>query len=244
MITESTNSRMKVEIWSDVTCVFCYMSKRKFETALSVFEYAPDIEIVWRSFQLLPDLKSEPHKSFYQSLAEISGMSLEQAKAACDKVKDAAALVGLVYDFDKAKPANTFNAHRFSHLAKAKGLQAGAEELLFKSYFTDGRNIDDVSTLVEMGTALGLNGQETRTILEGDHYTSEVRDDIRDARQTGVAGVPYYLFNGKHVVIGDRDTQELLQVLEKAYAEWAKDNPRRQMEIIEGQSCMPGGRCQ
>ncbi|MDP4264567.1 MAG: DsbA family oxidoreductase [Bacteroidota bacterium] len=235
---------MKVEIWSDVTCVFCYMSKRKFESAISVFKNASDIEITWRSFQLLPDLKSEPHKSFYQSLSENSGMSLEQSKAACDQVKDAAALVGLIYDFDKAKPVNTFNAHRFSHLAKAKGLQTEAEELLFKSYFTDGRNIDDISTLVELGTTLGLNSQETRTILEGDRYTSEVRDDIRVAQQMGVPGVPYYLFNSKHIVTGDRDTQALLQVLEKAYAEWTEDNLQRQAEVTEGKSCMPGGRCQ
>ena len=243
MITESTNTKMNVEIWSDVVCPFCYIAKRKFDAALSDFKNVFDIEIIWRSFQLAPGAKSEPGKNFYQALSEHSGMSLEQSKSACDHVTHMAAQMGLVYDFSKAISVNTFNAHRFSHFAKDKGLQTEAEEILLKAYFSDGKNVDDVSTLAELGTTIGLNGAETRTMLESSRYADEVRDDIHLAQQMGVKGVPFFLFNGKHSLSGVQDAGTFRQSLEEAYAAWTEENRHQSMEAINGQSCTLDGLC-
>src|ERR1700712_3645069 len=125
---------MKVEIWSDVMCPFCYIGKRKFETALSQFDENKNIEIVWKSFQLAPDLKTTPDKNIHQFLADHKGMSLAQAKGLNDRVAGVAAQSGLEYNFDKAIPANSFKAHRFTHFAKQHHLQDKAEESLFKAY--------------------------------------------------------------------------------------------------------------
>jgi predicted DsbA family dithiol-disulfide isomerase len=244
MITDSTNVKMNVEIWSDVVCPFCYMAKRKFEAALSGFKDVSNIEIIWRSFQLAPGAKSEPDKSFYQALSEHSGMSMEQSKTACDQVTQAAAQMGLIYDFDKAISANTFNAHRFSHFAKSKGLQNDAEEGLLKAYFTSGKNIDDVSTLVELGMAIGLDGEETKAVLESSDYADEVREDIRVAQQTGVIAVPFFRFNGKHSLSGVQDTRTFSKALEDAYAGWLNDRRHTETELTIGRSCTIDGFCQ
>jgi predicted DsbA family dithiol-disulfide isomerase len=243
MITESTNIKMKVEIWSDVACPFCYIAKRKFEAALSRFKNVSNIDIIWRSFQLAPGAKSEPGKNFYHALSEHSGMSVEQSKAACDEVTHTAAQMGLVYDFSKAISVNTFNAHRFSHFAKDKGLQTEAEEILLKAYFTDGKNVDDVLTLAELGRAIGLSGAKTRTVLASSRYADEVYNDIHLAQQMGVKAVPFYLLNGKLSLSGIQDPGTFLQSLEEAYAAWAEDNRHKSTPAINGQSCTLGGIC-
>ena len=240
---ESTNAKMKVEIWSDVTCGFCYIGKRKFEDALSVFKNASNIEIIWRSFQLAPEAKSERGKSFYQALSEHSGMSIDQSKSASDQLTHIAAKMGLVYDFEKAISVNTFNAHRFSHFAKDQEVQTEAEEVLFKAYFTDGKNIDDVSTLVELGGVIGLNEAETKTILEGDHYADEVRVDLHRAQQIGVTRVPTFVIDGKHTFSGVQQTEAFLQTLEVAYGLWLEDNRITSGGLASGESCSLDGLC-
>ena len=127
--------KMKVEIWSDVMCPFCYIGKRKFEKALEQFPDADKIEIEWKSFQLNPDLETNPDLSSHESLAAHKGISVEQAKAMSDQVVQMAAGEGLTYHLDKAVVANSFNAHRFSHLAKKHGVQHKAEEALFRGVF-------------------------------------------------------------------------------------------------------------
>lgn len=214
---------MKIEIWSDIVCPFCYIGKRKFENALSQFKDKDQIEIEWKSFQLSPDKKTAPDKSVYQYLAEHKGMSLDVAKSMSAQVTDAARKVGLDYDFDKAIPANTFNAHRFLHLAKRHGLQDPAEEVLFKAYFTDGKNIDDIPTLVELGKELGLDVNEVKTVLESDQYAAEVNQDITEAQYLGLRSVPSFVFDRKALVAGAQDSKLFLEVLEKTFAEWEKD---------------------
>lgn len=237
MIMESANNKMKVEIWSDITCPFCYIGKRKFETAVSGFKDASNIEVIWKSFELVPNLKSEPGKNIYHFLSEHTGMSLEAAKNAGDQLANTAEQAGLIYDFDKVIPAKSFNAHRFSHLAKSHGLQNEAEEKLFKAYFTEGKNIDDISTLVQLGVEMGLDTEETKNILESNQYADEVRDDIHDAQQVGARGVPFFVLNRKHTIQGAQGSPTFLQILEDAYAEWMKDNPQIFPKVTEGEFC-------
>jgi predicted DsbA family dithiol-disulfide isomerase len=234
---------MQVEIWSDVMCPFCYIGKRKFENALSQFKDNENIDIVWKSFQLAPGMKTAPHKNIHEFLAEHKGMSLAQAKGLNDQVANSAKQVGLDYNFDKAIPANSFNAHRFSQLAKQHDVQDAAEESLFKAYFTDGKNIDDTATLVEIGEAIGLSPAETKSVLESDQYAKEVHYDIAEARQIGVNGVPFFVFDRKYAVSGAQDSKVFLETLETSFAEWRKDNPAVQLAVTEGPSCKIGEDC-
>lgn len=240
---KTTENKMKVEIWSDIMCPFCYIGKRKFETALSQFSHASDVEIVWKSFLLSPDMKTAPDKNIHQFLAEHKDISIEQARNLNNQVALSAQQNGLVYNFDKTIPANSFNAHRLSHLAKQHGLQDDAEEILFKAYFTDGKNIDDISTLIQLGVEIGIDENEVKTALENNSYADEVRQDVYLARQIGVRGVPFFLFNNKLAVTGAQDSSVFLNTLEKALSEWKKENSQSTTEIIDGQFCDTEGEC-
>src|SRR5580765_1227921 len=147
---------MKVEIWSDVTCTHCYTAKRQFERALSQFKNSDKIEIIWRSFELAPEFKTDPDKFLPAFLQELRGISLDQAQDMIDHVTNAAKGVGLEYNLNKAIPANSFNAHRLSHFAKAMGVQDKMEERMFKAYFLEGKNIDDIPSLTELAKEIGL----------------------------------------------------------------------------------------
>lgn len=151
---------MKVEIWSDVMCPFCYIGKRRFEDALQQFDGKDKVEVEWKSFQLNPDMQTTPSINISQYLADVKGWTLDYAKEMNAHVTQMAAEVGLTYDFDRAVVANSFNAHRFSHFAKQHGLGDVAEEALFKAYFTLGKNTDDLHTLADLGEEIGLNRDE------------------------------------------------------------------------------------
>jgi predicted DsbA family dithiol-disulfide isomerase len=205
---------MKVEIWSDVMCPFCYIGKRKFEMALNQFEGKKNVQVVWKSFQLNPDLKTNPDKNINQYLAEIKGWTVEHAIQMNDHVTQIANEVGLKYNMDKALVANSFDAHRFSHLAKKYNLQNEAEEQLFKAYFTDGKNTADFETLIQLGAEIGLDAGEIKQMLESDDYSEAVRMDIYEAQQIGVSGVPFFLFIDKYTITGAQDSSVFLQAME------------------------------
>lgn len=210
---------MKVEIWSDIMCPFCYIGKRRFEKALEQFEHKDNVEITWKSFQLNPEMKTSPGKSINEYLAEIKGWSIEQAKEVNDRVTQMAKGVGLKYDFDKAVVANSFDAHRLIQLAKSKGKGDIAEEYLFRAYFTEGKNIADHSVLTEAGTEIGLDAAEVKRMLEGKGYAENVEEDINESQQIGVRGVPFFVFDRKYAVSGAQETETFLEVLQKAWGQ-------------------------
>lgn len=214
--------KMKIEIWSDVMCPFCYIGKRKFEKAMAQFTDKENIELVWKSYQLSPDLKTDTSKNIHQYLADHKGMSLEEATRLNNQVTQMASEVGLTYDFDKSVVANSFNAHRFAHFAKKYNKQNEAEEKLFQVYFTEGKNIDDLQTLVNIGIEIGLDAAELKSALETDMFADDVRTDIYEAHQVGVRGVPFFVFNRKFAVSGAQNPNTFLQALEKSYEDWAE----------------------
>jgi len=238
-----TNQKMQIEIWSDIMCPFCYIGKRNFENALAQFPYKEKTEVIWKSFQLVPDLKTQPGKNINQFLSEHKGISLQQATKLNDHVAFTARQIGLIYNFDKAIPANTFNAHRLSHLAKHYGLQNEIEEKLFAAYFSKGKNVDDIQTLVQIGIETGLDSAEVKNTLDSNKYTDEVRNDIYEAHQMDISGVPYFLFNNKHVVSGAQESYVFLETLEKSFLAWNKENPEKQTKVLHGQTCVPGEDC-
>jgi len=215
------NDRMQVEIWSDVMCPFCYIGKRKFEKALAQLPDQDNIQVVWKSYQLAPDMVTDPNLNIHQYLAEHKGMSVNAAKALNDQVTQLAAEVGLVYNFDQSVVANSFHAHRFTHFAKQYDKQLEAEEKLFQAYFTEGKNIDDYATLVQLGTEIGLDAELLHLALTNGSYADDVRSDIYEAQQIGVRGVPFFVIDRKYAVSGAQESATFQQALEKAYAEWS-----------------------
>ncbi len=206
---------MKVEIWSDVMCPFCYIGKRKFEQALEQFPGKAAVEVEWKSFQLNPEMKTEPSKSINEYLAEHKGISLARAKEMNEHVTAMAAEVGLKYDLGRAVVANSFDAHRLSHFAKKHGRQDAMEERLFKAYFTEGKNTADHGTLISLAVEAGLNAEEVRTMLAGTEFSDDVNRDIYEANQVGARGVPFFVFDNKYAVTGAQPSELFLQVLNK-----------------------------
>jgi predicted DsbA family dithiol-disulfide isomerase len=212
---------MVIEIWSDVMCPFCYIGKRRLENAMAKFSKRDEVEITWKSFQLNPDLETDPSKNVHQFLAERKRISLEKAKEMNAYVTEMAASAGLKYNFDNAIVANSFDAHRLSHLAKKHGLQNEMEERLFAAYFTEGKNTADHHTLISLGSEIGLDAIEIKKVLDSDELSEEVRTDIYEAHQIGVTGVPFFVFNNKYAISGAQETDLFLEVLNKAAAESA-----------------------
>lgn len=229
---------MKIEIWSDVLCPFCYIGKRNFEQALKQFAHKDKVEVVWRSYQLDPEVQHIPGRSVHDYLSERKGMSRQQAKQLNDQVTAMAKEAGLEYNLDQAVVANTFDAHRLTHVAAEYGLQNEAEERLFSAYFTEGKNIGDPDTLVRLGSDIGLNPDVVKKTLHSDAYGNEVRSDQLRAQQTGIRGVPFFVFNNKYAVSGARPSEVFAGVLSQV---WDEEHPADQN--AEGAVCTPEGVC-
>ena len=233
---------MKVEIWSDVMCPFCYIGKRRFEEALSAFENNGAVEVEWKSFQLNPVLKTDPTISVYQSLANSKGWKPEYARQVSAQVSEMAAQVGLTFNFDRAVVANSFNAHRLSHLAKKRGLGPQAEEALFRAYFTDGKNIDDHETLATLAAEIGLDGDEVKQVLQSDTYAADVYQNISEAEQLGIRGVPFFVVDSKYAVSGAQPAEVFLNTLTTAYGEY-QQQALSNLSAIQGPVCDADGNC-
>lgn len=224
-------------------CPFCYIGKRKFESALEQFPQKDKIEIEWKSFQLNPDMKTEPGKSINEYLAEVKGWEPAYADEVSNHVTKIASEVGLEYNMDKAIVANSFDAHRFVQYAKTQKKGDEAEEQLFKAYFTDGKNTADHDTLLALGSAIGLDIEELRTVLESDQFSDHVRKDIYEAQQVGARGVPFFVLDRKYAVSGAQQPETFLGALEKSFGEWEKANPVELTTYAEGAACTPDGEC-
>lgn len=206
---------MTVDIWSDIRCPFCYIGKRKFEMALQKFDQKNEVEVIWHSFELDPQAQTMPNGDMYDHLAKVKGQTREWSVKMHEHVTNLAKEVGLHYDFDKAIIANSFNAHRLIQFAKTKNLGDATKERLLKAYFTEGKNIDDASTLIELGVEAGLNKNEVERVINSDEFSTNVRKDEDLAHQIGVTGVPFFVFDRKFAVSGAQDPAVFLQALEK-----------------------------
>ena len=230
---------MKIEIWSDVVCPFCYIGKRRFEKALASFDAKDKVEIEWKSFQLDPDLEYIPGQSVHEYLGKRKGTTAVEGKRMNDAMTAMAKEAGLEYNFDKAVVNNTFNAHRLLHFAKEKGLQNEMKEHLFRGYYTEGKNVGDIETLAQLGEEVGLQADEVKDVLQSDKYAQDVLLDQYKAQQLGIQGVPFYVFNNKYGVSGAQSPETFAQVLEKV---WEEEKPVLITEQGEG-FCTVDGNC-
>lgn len=208
---------MKIDIWSDVVCPWCYIGKRRLESALEEFD--EEVEIEWHSFELDPSAPRKTDKPLDEALATKYGTSLQRARAMMEQMTQTAAQEGLEFDFGSARPGNTLDAHRVIHLAAEHDLQDEMKERLLRAYMTEGRPIADRDELAELAAEVGLDAEQVRTMLSSDQYTEQVRTDEARARQMGVTGVPFFLVDGKYGLPGAQPPEVILRALERVRAE-------------------------
>lgn len=211
---------MKVKIWSDVRCPFCYIGKKKFEAALAKFPQNNQVEIEWKSYQLDPNLKTDPNLSTLEYFVKAKGVSEAQAKEMFSGATNMAAEIGLKFNLETSVTANSFMAHRLIQLAKSKALGNEIEEALFKAHFEESKNIDDSEVLQEIGTSVGMKADEVKNTLESDAFSYEVKQDEMEARNIGVRGVPFFVVDDKYAISGAQPSEAFLQAMEKAWDEF------------------------
>jgi predicted DsbA family dithiol-disulfide isomerase len=204
-----------VEIWSDVMCPFCYLGKKRFEKALADFDERDKVSVTWKSFQLNPSIVTDTEISIFQYLSDSKGIPLEKAKEMNAGIALSGRQLGIEYNFDRAVVANTFRAHVLLHLAKKYSKQDAVEELLFRAYFTDGKNVDDPEVLKTIAAEAGIDPDEALKAVTGEDYEDEVRHDFYEARQLGIKSVPFFVFNRRYGISGAQPVELFLQTLDK-----------------------------
>jgi protein disulfide-isomerase len=234
---------MKIEVWSDFACPFCYIGKRRLEEALEQFPNREEVEVVFKSFELDPNASGDPNRSIHEIIAKKYGMSVEQAKQMNDGIVQQAASVGLDFQFETLIRANTFDAHRLAKFAEAKGKDAEVTERLLKAYFTDSKHLGDRETLLELAVEAGLDRAEAEAVLKGNDYETTVRNEEAEARQIGVQGVPFFVLNNKYAISGAQPSEVFAGALQKV---WEEENGQPALQSLssadgEGTVCTEDG---
>jgi predicted DsbA family dithiol-disulfide isomerase len=222
---------MQVEVWSDVVCPWCYIGKRKLEAALSRFPHADQVEVVWRSFQLDPSVPEGHTEPTLPALAAKYGRSVEEMAQMQRRVEDVAAGEGLEYHLADGLSGNTLLAHQLIHLAAEHGLGGAMKERLLHANFTEQRSVFDVESLVSLGVEVGLDADEARAALADRRYLAAVHEDIDTARALGATGVPFFVVDRTYGAAGAQPAEQLLQLLERA---WADSHPLLTVPAAEG----------
>lgn len=211
---------MKIEVWSDYACPFCYIGKRQLELAIEALKLEGEVEVAFHAFELDPNAPKRYEGTIEELLAKKYGMSVEQAKAGNQRIIKMAEGVGLHYDFDAIKPSNTFDAHRLAQFAKTKGLEKAFSEAVLKAYFTEGQWLAGHETLKAIGRSVGLVDEAMDAVLTSDLYAAEVRADEAQAREYGINSVPYFVVENQYAVAGAQSVEgfkAMLQELKPAH---------------------------
>ena len=213
---------MKVEIWSDVVCPWCYIGKRRFERALAAFDRADEVEVEWRSFQLNPEQPRGARTTHDEYLASKLRMPIDQVHELNERVVSLASAEGLAYDFDRYQVINTLDAHRVAHLGASLGLGDAVQERFLRGQLCEGEVLDDPDTLARLGAEVGIPESDTREVLAGDSFAAEVSADIDEARALGINGVPFFVLDRRYGISGAQSSEVFLQALEQASREAAR----------------------
>ena len=229
---------MKIEIWSDVACPWCFIGKRRFEAALAAFPHRESVDVVWRSYQLDPTLPEHYDGTELQYLSSRKGMPAGQVSQMFDHVAAQAKGEGLDYHFDKVVVANSFTAHRLLHLAAAHGQQDAAKERLLSDHFEHGKDIGSRGYLSALAGDLGLPADEVEQLFTTDKYSNEVRLDFQEARALGISGVPFFVIDRKFGLSGAQPTETFTAALNQA---WQDANPLVLVNSSEAEACGPDG---
>lgn len=231
--------QLNLQVWSDIVCPWCYVGKRRLEAALARFPGREHVHITWRSFELdtsAPKIRDK--QPYAERLAKKYGSTPEQAQGMIDRMVGVAKAEGLDFDFARAQPGNTFDAHRLLHLAHERNVQGALKERLFRAYLCEGEAISDHETLVRLAGEVGLNADEAQAVLSTDQYAREVRADEAQARAIGIDGVPFFVLAERYAVAGAQPAELLASALEKA---WSELPDIERLEVAEGAVCGPDG---
>ena len=228
---------MRIDVWSDVVCPWCYIGKRQLEAALADFEHRDEVEIVYRSFELDPTAPEVPVESTVEALAKRFDSSVDQARELMKQANVPAAEVGLEFRHDDTPHARTIDAHRLLHLAKAEGKQAALKEELLAAYFSRGESMGDHAVLKQAAVSVGVDEGRAAEVLASDEFADDVQADIDQAVAYGATGVPFYVVEGKYGVSGSQPAHLFGELLEKVYAE-----TKPALTIVgDGEACGPDG---
>ena len=233
---------MKVDIWSDTRCPFCFIGKRNFEKALQAFSQHDKVEVNWHSFQLDPNMKTDLTKNHYEYLSEVKGFPMSQIMQMHENLIQSGKNAGIDFNFDEVKVSNSFKSQMLVQLAKEKGKANEMEELLFEAYFKSGKDIDDVEVLSEIGEKLGFSKEEIQDAVQSPELAKLVKNDIFAANSLGIKGVPFFVFNEKYGVSGAQPTDLFSEVLKKSWSEFSESDSKLKI-IEEGDSCDVDGNC-
>jgi predicted DsbA family dithiol-disulfide isomerase len=223
---------VRIEIWSDVVCPWCYIGKRHLEAALAGFDHQDEVEVVYRSFELDPTTPGVPVETTVESLARKFGTDVAGARELMKRADGVAASVGLTFNHADAPHARTVDAHRLLHLALSEGRQAELKEALLAAYFVRAENVGDHDVLRTAAVDAGLDPVRVDEVLAGDEYADAVRADIDQARAYGASGVPFFVVDERYGVSGAQPTEVFRQLLDRA---WGDSHPA--VELVGG----PGG---
>ena len=219
---------MRIEIWSDYMCPFCYIGKRRFEEALESFPHKDQVEVIYRSYELDPNEPRDTDQTTYDSLAKKYGMSVQEAKSMTENVVAQARTVGLSYDFDVIKPTNSFDAHRVTHYAAEQGRAKEMTEVLFSAYFEKGEHIGSREVLIRLAGEVGIDPKQTAKMLEESTYSEEVRSDEKQGADLGIQGVPFFVIDRKYGISGAQPLQVFTDALTQG---WSESQP---LKVIGG----------
>ena len=228
---------MKIDIWSDIACPWCYVGKRRFERALERFDGKDSVDVVWHSFQLDPGAPPSREESQTELLASKYGVPHAQAAAMNARMTSEGVKEGLEMDFDRVRVTNTFDAHRLMHLARAHDLQDAMKERLFRAYLTEGALLSDHAVLARLAEEVGIDANEAGDVLASDRHAADVRADEARARSLGISGVPFFVIDEMYGVSGAQSSEVLLQVMREVCANAPRMMARESGEQCDDESC-------
>lgn len=241
-------NKMKIEVWTDIMCPYCYIGKVHYEKALRQFEHADEVELEWKAFQLNPDLpdkgKGYPVREY---LTQTAGYPEENVNQMFDGIKQLALEAGVSFNLPNALAANTRDAHRLIKLAATRAKDSFVLQKLSKAYFEEAKDYSDLELLVSIGKEAGLDEVAIRTMFESDDYLYEIKQDMQEAANLGIDTVPTFLMDRKQAIVGSEPVDLFVEVLNKAYTEWksrTSATEQSQLEVTKGMSCSADGMCE
>lgn len=221
---------MKIEVWSDFVCPFCYIGKRRLEMALNQFPHKDQVEVEFKSFELDPNAPIQTEQGIYQALAAKFGASEQQVREMNKGLIQQASDLGITFNYEDMKPTNTFNAHRLNKFAKTIGKETELTEKLLHAYFTDTKNVGDINTLADLAESAGIDCSKALEVLNDETaFANEVRGDERTAQQIGVTGVPFFVVNQKYSISGAQPQETFLGALTQI---WEEEKPKPKFQEL------------
>lgn len=237
--------KMKIEVWTDIMCPYCYIGKIHYERALEQFEHADEVELIIKSFQLSTDLPDKGNGyPVIEYLVNSAGYPKENIDSMFDNIEKLAANAGVKSNLRNSVAANTLDAHRLIKLAATKGIASEVTSLISKAYFEDAKDYSDLDLLASIATSMCMDEKEVRDMFDSDLYKKEVAKDIKEANELNIDTVPTFLFNRKYAIVGSEPVSSFLETLNKAYTNWKANNDEtNDIDITKGKSCTIDGVC-